>query len=414
MSNGRLYQQEGLKRNSFSVESHLQPKQPNWSNQSRAPSRRISDEYHGAPIGGVANQRQQQQQQDRRSRVRRPHVYEDVESPENTPVVPVVPVLTDSHARTRSWVESHTERLWSAEEVERSDSAEGHRHGDRHGDRHGEPTGSIWASRNRDGQQPRGGAKERRQPRMTRLGRGHLPTAYAPPPMTVESDVITPPSFHHGSRTVSLPSTHLPGMPHSLGGGTSSRRVTPPSTSTPHKPGSKRISYGMAVGISPVDLPDKDVPMRDPGRPSRREGERHERFSSSDHYSTRMRARAREEAWQTEGYGSRSHTHQGHTHSMYARQYNSLQRQMSPPTHQPHHYQSSRRSSESSGDGYGGGSSTSYVLQDSSGQGHFSRYSGSHGGSRGRIPQRTFSNDLPQQRVEGAGPNPIPNRESYL
>ena len=266
-------------------------------------------------------------------------------------------------------------------------------------------TGSLWASKNREMQQPRGGVKERRQhPRMTRLGR----SAFPPPPMAVESDVLGS-SFHHGSRTASLPNTHLTG----IGGMPSSRRIIPgTSTSSGHQPRSKRISYGMAVGVSPVELPDKDIPMRDTSH-TRREVDRSERLSSSDHYSSRMRAHSREDAWQTEGYGgSRGHTHQGHAHGMYTQQYNSLQRQVSPPHHQGHHYQSSRRSSDSGGDGYGG----PYLLQDSARE-HYSRYSGgSHGNPRGGriVPQRAYSSDMPHQRIEGVGPAPIPNRESFL
>lgn len=412
VSNGKLFS-EGMKRNSYSIEgsASLQPKQPNWASQPRSPTRRISDEYHGASFGGgemgVANSRQTE----RKSRLRRPHAYEDVES-----AAEVMPVLTDSHARTRSWVESHNERMWPGEEVERSDSAEGYRHGDRHGDRHAEMTGSIWASKNRDGGgTQRGGVKERRQPRMTRLG--HHQTAYAPPPMTVESDVIGPP-FRHSSRAASLPNAHLPGMPQSfVPPGSGSRRIPPPISGTTHKPGSKRISYGMAVGISPIDIPDRDIPMRESSRPRRGEMDQRERFSSSDSYTSRMRSHHREgsDSWQTDTYvappsGSRSHTHHGHAHhSMYGRQgYNSLQRQMSPPQQ---HYQSSRRSSESGGDGFGG-----YILKDSSIPEHYPRYGSGHGGSRGRLgPQRTFSNERPIQRVEGVGHVPNqPNRESYL
>ena len=350
----------------------------------------------------MANARQQQQQQDRRSRLRRPHVYEDVETAEAPPIMPAF--TSDSHARTRSWVESHNERLWASEEVQRSDSAEGHHRGDR-------LAGSMWASKNREvqqqrggAQQQRGGAKERRQqPRMTRLGR----SGFAPPPMTVESDVLGP--AFHSSRTASLPNAHLAGM----GETPSSRRLVPPpttSSTTAHQGRSKRISYGIAVGDSPIDLPNKDIPMRDVSHTRTREPDRGERFSSSDHYASRMRARAREEPWQTEGYGgSRSHTH-----GMYNRRYNSAQRQVSPPQYPaPHQYQSSRRSSESSGDGYGGGYN---ILQESVHE-HYSRYGGgSHGDTRsGRIvPQRTYSNDLPHQRIEGVGPTPVTNRESYL
>ena len=389
-----------MKRNSLTVESgvSLQPKQPNWSGKSKSPARQISDERLSSIFGGGANPRPQP---DRRQRLRRPHVYEDVESPESPPMQ-VMPVLTDSHARTRSWVESHNERLWAKDSGDRSESAEGHRRGDRHGD----ITGSLWAVKNREG--PSQTRERSKQPKMTRLGRGHLPTAYAPPPMTVESDIIPPSSFQGNSRTSSLPNARLPGM-----GGTASRRITPPSTSTTRPQGrSNRISYGMAVGVSPVDIPDKDIPMREPGR-GRREMERSERLSSSDQYSSRVRSRTREggESWQTDGYGgSMSHAHQGHTHGMYTRQYSSLQRQVSPPQH---HYSSSRRSSESSGDGYGMGGGA-YMIQDPA-HDHYPRYGSSHGGSRGRIvPQRTFSNDHPHQRMEGAGPPPIPNRESYL
>ena len=96
---------------------------------------------------------------------------------------------------------------------------------------------------------------------------------------------------------------------------------------------------------------------------------------------------------------------------MYPRQFNSLQRQLSPPQH---HYtsSSSRRLSESSRDSYSGG----YVVQDN--QDHYSHYGreaasrGGGGGSR-IVPQRTYSNDAPHgQRMDGMGP--IPNRESYL
>ena len=317
-------------------------------------------------------------------------MYEDVE---NVPVMPAL--MSDSHARTRSWVENHNERLWAAEDVQRSDSAEGHHRGI-------EMTGSLWASKNRE---PRGGAKERRQyPRMTRLGR----SAFPPPPMTVESDVLGS-SFQHSSRTASLPNTHLTG----IGGIPSSRRIIAgAATSSGHQPRSKRISYGMAVGVSPVELPDKDIPMRDTSH-TRREVDRSDRLTSSDHYSSRMRTHSRDETWQTEGYGgSRGHTHQGHAHGLYTQQFNSLQRQVSPPHHQGHHYQSSRRSSDSGGDSYGG----PYLLQDS-GREHYSHYSGgSHGNPRGGriVPQRAYSSDMPHQRIEGVGGAPIPNRESFL
>lgn len=401
VTNGKLQMADGHKRNSYSVDSNvtLQPKQPNWTSQPRSPTRRVSDEYQGTGVGrsvvGVANPRQQPQQE-RQSRSRRPHVYEDVDCDDDVP--PVMPsLMTDSHTRTRSWVENHNERLWASEDVQRSDSAEGHHRGDRVV----EMTGSLWASKNREMQQPRGGVKERRpHPRMTRLGR----SAFPPPPMTVESDVLSS-SFRHSSRIASLPNTHLPGV----GGIPSSRMLIQAATgSSAHPARSKRISYGMAVGASPVEIPNQDIPMRDTNH-TRREVDRSERFSSSDHYTTRMRAHSREEAWQTEGYGGS----RGHTHGMYAQQFNSLQRQVSPPHHPGHHYQSSRRSSESGGESYGG----TYLLQDTPRE-HYSRYSGgSHGDPRsGRIvkSQRAFSSDMPHQRIEGVGTGPVPNRESFL
>jgi hypothetical protein len=270
---------------------------------------------------------------------------------------------------------------------------------------------------------------------MSRLGgRGHLQTAYAPPPMTVESELLGS-SY---SRAASLPTSHLTaGL-----SGSSSRRM---NSGNPTKLSSKKISYSMAVGVSPVDIPDKDTPLHHGGR-GRREMEqpqqRGERFSSSEHYTSstagRVRSRSRdggEQAWQgvttdAGGYGGSSRSshahHQGASHAhhtgMYPRQYNSLQRQLSPPQVQAqppqHHYtsSSSRRSSESSRDSYGG----SYIMQDN--QDHYPRYGGREaapprgGGGGGRIiPQRTYSNDTPHgQRMDGMGPSPIPNRESYL
>ena len=439
VSNGRLE----VKRNSFNEGSmSLQPKQPNWTSQLKSPTRRVSDEYSLSSVG-VANSRplSYQPQQDRRQKMKRTHVYEDVESPEPQPP-PMIHVSADSHARTRSWVESHNERMWANEDIERSDSAEGHRRGDGH--RHGDiAVGSLWASRNRPegsgghhhqirGAHPSSSSssKERRnQPRMSRLGgRGH---AFAPPPMTVESDFLGS-SY---SRAASLPTSHLSA---SLAG-SSSRRL--PGTTSGHKGlGSKKTSYSIAVGVSPVDIPDKDTPLHHGGR-GRREVEqqtRGERFSSSEHFTSsttgRMRSRSREggeQSWQgmatdaPGGYVSSSRSshalHQGghghHAGGMYPRQFNSLQRQLSPPQQiqaQPpqHHYasSSSRRSSESSRDSYGGG----YILQDN--QDHYSHYGrdASRGGGR-ILPQRTYSNDAPHgQRVEGMGPSPIPNRESYL
>lgn len=427
MSNGRLSHSEAKRNSLIEGSTTLQPKQPNWANQPRSSARRISDEYHGSGVG-MSNSRQlHPQQQERRQKMKKTHVYEDVESPE--PQLPMIRVSADSHARTRSWVESHNERMWAGEDVERSDSAEGHRRGEGH--RHGDvAVGSLWASRNRPevgGQHQTRGAhpsssssKERRQhPRMSRLGeRRHLPTAYAPPPMTVESELLGS-SY---SRAASLPTSHVTaGL-----AGSNSRRISP-GTPTGHQGlGSKKISYGIAVGISPVDMPDKDMPHHHGGR-GRRDMERAERFSSSEHFtsSTMGHARSRsrdggEQGWQgtDAGYGSSSrssHAHhqgQGHTHhtGMYPRQFNSLQRQLSPPQAQPqHHYSSSRRSSESSRDSYGG----SYILQEN--HDHYSHYSG--GTSRGgrNVPQRAYSNDVPHgQRVDGVGPNPIPNRESYL
>ena len=416
VSNGRLSHSEAKRNSLIEGNKSLQPKQHNWASQPRSPTRRISDEYHGSGVGG-ANSRQPQQE--RRQKVRRPHVYEDVESPEPQPVIHV---SADSHARTRSWVESHNERLWAGEDVERSDSAEGHRRGEGH--RHGDMTvGSLWASRNRsEGQhhQTRGAppsSKERRhqQPRMSRLGgRGHHPTAFAPPPMTVESDILGP-SY---SRAASLPTSHLTT-------GVGSRRLPPGTLGTPsgHQGGrSKKTSYGIAVGVSPVDIPDKDTPH---GGRGRRDIDRGERFTSSEHYTSttgHMRSRSREageQSWQMGtdgGYGgtSRSHAHQGQGHAhhggIYHRQYNSLQRQLSPPQQQPQHqYTSSRRSSESAGDMFG-----TYILQEN--KDHYSHYGGGTSRGAGRIvPQRTYSNDMPYgQRVEGMGPSPIPNRESYL
>ena len=378
-SNGRVQSSEGNKRNSLIPDGNmsLQPKQQNWSNRSHVPNHHGSEEYHIFTGSGRINP---PRQQDRHSKIRRPHVYEDVDTTDDQPV-PQPHVPTDSHARTRSWVESHNERRWVAEDVERSDSAEGYRRG--------EVTGSMWATRNREGQQPRG-SREKKQPRMTRLGRGHLPTAFAPPPMTVESEILGS-SYHHSTRTSSMPATHLQGI------GSTSRRMSPAATGT-LPVGSKRISYGMAVGVSPIDMP---IQIRESGH-GRRDVDRNERFSSSEHYTSRARARSREEAWQTDGY---SPGHRSHSHTMYPRQYGSLQRQMSPPQHP---YQPSRRrSSESNGDGYGI-ESGAYIIQD---QEHYRGYSG----SRGRIvPQRTYSSDIPHQRLEGVGPSPIPNRESYL
>ena len=417
----------------------LQPKQHNWASQPKSLTRRISDEYSGSGVG-VANSWQlpRQQQQERRQKMKRSHVYEDVESPEPQP--PMIHVSADSHARTRSWVESHNERMWGSEDIERSDSAEGHRRGEGH--RHGDvAVGSLWASRNRPegsggghhqmrGAHPSSSKERRNHPRMSRLsGRGHLQTAFAPPPMTVESDFLGP-SY---SRAASLPTSHLAaGLT-----GSSSRRISP-GTPTGHQGlGSKKISYSIAVGVSPVDIPDKDTPLHHSGRGRRETEQRGERFSSSEHYTSsttgHMRSRSRdggERSWQgvtteTGGYGSSSrssHTHHqgpqgGHAHhtGMYPRQFNSLQRQLSPPQvqaqPQQHYSSSSRRSSESSRDSYGG----SYILQDNP-QDHYSHYSreGSRGGGR-IVPQRTYSNDMPHgQRVEGMGPSPIPNRESYL
>ena len=447
MSNGRL---GDTKRNSFNEGSltALQPKQPNWP---KSPTRRISDEYSSSGVG-MANSRQlahhHQQQDNRRQKMKRTHVYEDVESPEP----PIIHVSADSHARTRSWVESHNERMWGNDDVSRSDSAEGHRRGEGH--RHGDTVGSLWASRNRPEVSGGGGhhhqtrgthssssssssSKERRNhPKMSRLGggRGHLQTAFAPPPMTVESELLGP-SY---SRAASLPTSHLTaGL-----AGTSSRRM---NSGTPTKLGSKKISYSMAMAVSPVDMPDKDMPLHHSGRGRReleqqKQQQRGERFSSSEQYTSsttgRMRVRSRdggEQAWQPAdtggGYGSSSsrssHAHHqgGHAHhtGMYPRQFNSLQRQLSPPQIQgqppQHHYtsSSSRRSSESSRDSYGG----SYVVQDN--QDHYSHYSreaGSRGGGGGApriVPQRSYSNDPPHgQRMDGMGPSPIPNRESYL
>ena len=436
MSNGRLSHHSDAKRNSFNEGSlmALQPKQPNWP---KSPTRRISDEYSSSGVG-VANSRQlphHQQQDHRRQKMKRTHVYEDVESPEPQP--PTIHVSVDSHARTRSWVESHNERMWGSDDINRSDSAEGHRRGEGH--HHGDAVGSLWASRNRpEGSggghhhqtrepHPSSSSKERRNhPRMSRLGggRGHLQTAFAPPPMTVESELLGP-SY---SRAASLPTSHLTaGL-----AGTSSRRM---NSSTHTKLGSKKISYSMAVGVSPVDMPDKDMPIHHSGRGRREmEQQRGERFSSSEHYTSsttgRVRSRSRDggdQAWQpgattdTGGYGSSS-SRSGHAHhtGMYPRQFNSLQRQLSPPQIQgqppQHHYtsSSSRRLSESSRDSYSGG----YVVQDN--QDHYSHYGreaasrGGGGGSR-IVPQRTYSNDAPHgQRMDGMGPSPIPNRESYL
>ena len=428
VSNGRLGHSEAKRNSLIEGNMTLQPKQPNWASQPKSPTRRISDEYHGGSSVGVTNSSRQlqPQQQERRQKMKRTHVYEDVESPEPQP--PMIHV-SDSHARTRSWVESHNERMWAGEDVERSDSAEGHRRGEGH--RHGDvAVGSLWASRNRpeSGQHQTRGAhpsstssKERRHhPKMSRLGgRGHLPTTFAPPPMTVESELLGS-SY---SRAASLPTSHLTaGL-----AGSSSRRTGIP-TSRHQGLGSKKISYSIAVGVSPVDIPDKDMLHHHGGR-GRRDMERGERFSSSEHYTssttshTRSRSRdGGEQNWQgtDTGYGTgssrSSHAHhhgQGHAHhsGIYPRQFNSLQRQLSPPQAQPqHHYSTSRRSSESSRDSYGG----SYVLQEN--QEHYSHYGGGPSrGGRQIVPQRTYSNDTPHgQRVEGMGPSPIPNRESYL
>ena len=433
VSNGRLSLSEAKRNSLIEANMTLQPKQHNWTNQPRSPTRRVSEEYLGSSSGvgvvmGGGNSRYQPQQQDRRQKVRRPHVYEDVESPEMAP--PIIHVSADSHARTRSWVESHNERLWASEDVERSDSAEGHRRGEM------SSVGSLWASRNRPdgGGQPltRGilpssssSSKERRQqPRLTRLGgRGHLQTAFAPPPMTVESDILGS-SY---SRAASLPTSHLTAGV----AGSGSKRSTPGSIGTPT--GHHKISYGMAVGISPIDIPDKDASRSGRGW---RNMDRKERFASSERYtsSTGDRVRSRglremgggEQGWQgvdtgpTYATSPRSHAQQGqgHTHrsGTYARQYNSLQRQLSPPQLQPHpqqpqhHYSSSRRSSESSRD--------AYIIQDN--QEHYTHYGGGQGSSRGNraISNRTYSNDQIARGQRGLDadmcPNSIPNRESYL
>ena len=288
---------------------------------------------------------------ERVGRIRAPrHSYEDVDSHDPP---------TDPISRTKNWVKQHNEIGWSTE---------------RQGE---EPTGSMWATKNRE---RAGHSREKKESVGKKPSRSRSPLTSSLPPHTVDhhQDLVSPyhTSTHHASPHHT---STLPHMMYTNRRSTGSSNTLPVGTSIS---ASRRVSYANAITDRPSLL--ADLPVKE----SRKERDRADTFTSSDHYSPHHCYHG-DDSWKTESYSSYhsftpSHHHNtpSHHHNHHRRQYSSLQR-TTPPSQRA--LLSRRRSSDTPMES----SETRQLSYSLSGHGS------------GVSLHRTYSSDSPPERGEG-------------